>query len=324
MTAQTDDFQEELHFIVTALSWSPNSSKMAVGSAQYTESGAYQNVRLDIIDSTTNQVIRTLHIDPEEYAFDVRHLLLSPTGETLFANFVNEVRCYDVNTGSLLRTYEHTGYFIRSIAINPAGTQTASVSFDNWVDVRDTLTGQAISSIDLSAEDNQGLLWVDWNLDGTKLATIGRSGIVRIWDATTYGQIQQFTTSVFPFPGIGAWSLDGTKLAVAGDDGFIRIWDVTSGNLLQTLTGEWSHPTWNPISNQLISQEGNRIKIWDMTNATLIQQIDFPQDDIDVSAVASSRDGRLAYGGDHLIEDFDINLLPQIEQIALPSHVHRA
>jgi hypothetical protein len=56
-----------------------------------------------------------------------------------------------------------------------------------------------------------------------------------------------------------------------------------------------------------------------MTNATLVEQIIVPRNIIGgVSAVALSRDGRLAYGGDHLIEEFDINLLPQIEQIVLP------
>ena len=317
MTAQTNGFQENLYFTVTALAWSPDTSKLAVASGQYRESGTYQNVLLNIVDSSTYQVIRTLYSEPSDEWPNFDYLLWDPTGQMLFAgDTVGDIRVYDVNSGVLLRTYAHGGYHVTSLSMNPLGTQTASVSWDGRLEVRDTTTGEVIASIDLSQTDGH-LEWVNWNPVGAKLATIADNGNIRIWDAMTISQVQQFSSSVFPFQDTGAWSPDGTKLAVAGNDGFLRIWDVTSGNLLQTLTGEWSHPTWNPISNQLISQEGNRINIWEMTNATLVQQINIPRT-IGVSAVALSRDGRLAYGGNHSIVAFDINLSPQLEQTAAP------
>jgi Tol biopolymer transport system component len=79
MAAQTADFQENLYFTVTALAWSPDTSRIAVASAQYPESGTYQNVLLNIVDSSTCQVSRTLYSEPSDDWPDIAYLLCFTT-----------------------------------------------------------------------------------------------------------------------------------------------------------------------------------------------------------------------------------------------------
>jgi hypothetical protein len=66
---------------------------------------------------------------------------------------------------------------------------------------------------------------VAWHGDGTRLASGGDDGTVRVWDATTYAELARleghgdWVWSV-------AWHGDGTQLASGGDDGTVRVWDV--------------------------------------------------------------------------------------------------
>lgn len=72
----TDEYPDwlNLYFLVSTVAWSPDCTKIAVGSYQYTETGITNNSLLNILDSATNQVIQTLISDSFEYAMIIDYV----------------------------------------------------------------------------------------------------------------------------------------------------------------------------------------------------------------------------------------------------------
>src|SRR5262245_2952918 len=69
-----------------------------------------------------------------------------------------------------------------------------------------------------------------------KLATAGRDGSVRIWDATTGQSLHTLRGHSGQVLRV-CYSADGKKVASAGGDKTARVWDAATGMALHTLKG---------------------------------------------------------------------------------------
>jgi WD40 repeat protein len=86
---------------------------------------------------------------------------------------------------------------------------------------------------------------VAFSADGTRLASAGDDGTVRLWDPTSGEQLLVLRGHAGLVSSV-AFSPDGSRLASVGADGYVRVWaldlddliEIAKSELTRTLTDE--------------------------------------------------------------------------------------
>jgi len=112
-----------------------------------------------------------------------------------------------------------------------------------------------------------------WSPDGSKFATTGKDGTLRIWDAQNNSEL--LTISAHPafdagfFLGVRelAWSPDGSQIVTAGLDKTAKVWDVATGKDIAIFSGHadevWS-VAWSANGRWIASaSKDGTVKVWD-------------------------------------------------------------
>ena len=118
-----------------------------------------------------------------------------------------------------------------------------------------------------------GVLSVDYNSDGTRLATAGADGTVKVWDVRTGEETLALQGHGGAVVNV-SFRPDGRQIATAGVDGTVRIWDARTGEELQQLEGQTDmvvEIAYSPDGSLLASVGQDQIvNVWDATTYELL------------------------------------------------------
>ncbi len=158
----------------------------------------------------------------------------SPNGEFLAVQSEQNIWIYNTILEDPLALEGHTG-FINDFDWSPDSQFIVSGSQDGTARIWDVATGNIVRTIQLKNGRIQGPVWVAYNPDGTRIASLNpENDTIHVWDIATDDELsilQGHQAHVSAF----AWNLEGTQLASSSFDGTLRIWDAETSQLLQTI-----------------------------------------------------------------------------------------
>ncbi|MFX0150335.1 MAG: WD40 repeat domain-containing protein [Candidatus Hodarchaeota archaeon] len=246
---------------ISVLSWSPDSSKLAIGTITGT---------VFIMDTNNGTILRTLtHGDP------IINLAWSPDSSKLVSCDINDsfTIWHTISGTVLLRVkypYPIWGVFIRNLWSFDSN-KIAIVTYANTLDIWDINSRTITTSLQFSDET---IRFMAWSPVEDNLAVVSVTGKVSIWDINTQTKLQEFIhlTNLTKKPETGnyslldgtlAWSPDGSRLAQSYlFNPEIVIWNVTTASIFKTwLPSTYSQNAfngtltlqWNPKGTQIFA-----------------------------------------------------------------------
>jgi WD40 repeat protein len=146
----------------------------------------------------------------------------------------------------------------------------------------------------LLSKNLDGILttWVDWNPNGSTIATGSSSGITHIWDASSLNLLKSLGVHKKPGWSYVAWNPDGSSLLTAGHGQMPNIWNPESSvtpvessktlrNPRQLLGVEGEKfffgimARWSPDGTRIIAgdPENSTVKLWDALTGRMVADL---------------------------------------------------
>lgn len=154
---------------------------------------------------------------------------LSPDGQTLatVSTRVRQVDLYDVPSGRRLRTITLPSESTR-VAWSPNGRLLAVGANDHLAMI------EPVKGTIRKSEQAAAIGALSWSPDGSQVASVDGSAMLRFWNAGTLQMTFEFDTKDRGNRAV-EWSPDGRWIATLSEEGIVRLWDSTNRREVQTI-----------------------------------------------------------------------------------------
>ena len=207
---------------VLAIDFSPDGSRLAVGSGVPSRSG--QLTIWNLVDRTLALDVAEAHSDTVfDVAFSRDGTLLASCAADKFA------KVFDAATGELRNTFEgHTGHVL-GVTWKADESQVATGGADNAIKIWNTSTSEQARTITSHTKPVVGLRFI-----GTGDNIVSASGDKRVMLHTAgNGKNYRTFSGSTDFLHAVVISRDESLVIAGGEDGVIRVWNGADGNLLK-------------------------------------------------------------------------------------------
>ncbi|KAI7862456.1 WD40-repeat-containing domain protein [Spinellus fusiger] len=201
----------------------------------------------------------------EGHAGDVYSVCYHPSeNHVVTGGYDKSVRLYDINTGTVVKTFMGHQLAVTKTIFNPLGNLVISGSKDNTIKFWDIVSGLCIRTISSHLGE---VTSVDINSSGTMLLSSSKDNSNRLWDVRMVIPIRklkghQNTSKNF----IRARFADNNLIVGGSEDSNVYIWDQATGEVLQKLRGHSGvvyEAAWNAKQSMLAScSDDQTVKVW--------------------------------------------------------------
>ncbi len=197
--------------------------------------------------------------------FNDSRLTFSARGDLLAAgSAVRTIHIWDVHRRAEVAVLTGRGDTLREVVFSSDGAWLAAAGerFDKSIRIWDLAKKEQTHQLEGHSSTVYALAL---SRDGKRLASGSTDGTVRLWDTTTWKEVQtlQHGTNVY---GV-AFSPDGTRLACACANNTIRLWDTAKQQSVAVLHGhtDYVHAVaWSQDGTRLVSGSGDfTVRVWD-------------------------------------------------------------
>lgn len=205
---------------VNAVTFSPDGTKLAIGSGEPSRSG--EVVVFETVTGKPLQTLKDLHEDA------VLSLSFSPDGARLASGAADKIaKVTDLSTGRPINTFEGHTHHVTGVAFRADGRVLASSGADGVVLTWDMLAGERRKKIEGWTKEVTALQYIG---SSNQLVTSAGDNLVRIIsdDGTqvrAMANLPDYMQAVASAPG-------GGLIIAGGEDSALRVWDRTSGKEL--------------------------------------------------------------------------------------------
>ncbi len=220
---------------------------------------------------------------------DVGSLLLSGSND-------HNIKIWDVESGSLIRTFSEHITVTRDAKFTPDGKSVISAEDDYLIYWRNAVSGQ-IGRLPMYGHSGS-VLTVDMSTDMQIIVSGSSDKTVKIWDAQTgemLNSIEAHNKSVYQVE----FNPVINQFASCSSDSTIKIWDSESAELIKMLDDndcKVNAISYHPSGNYLASCGSNSlIYIWDLSTSKKIRTLEGHNGTINI--VKFSKDGNSIISG---------------------------